>query len=156
MVTSNEVHHVTICVKDLDESLSFYRDLLGLEIWAEFNEGSFSSKKELGSYLGSGGEPQIRSVILQKGELVSGMVELFQWLTPSGKTVNKSTGMYERGMWVLAFTTTDIEQMYNKLSENGIEFITDLTSLDAGGFGKVRGFFCLDPDGVVVEFVEYP
>jgi lactoylglutathione lyase len=151
MVKSSEVHHVGICVKDLDKSLAFYRDLLGLEVWAEFE----LSGKQFKTFYGLDEEPHFKAVVLKRTDVETGLLELYQWLKPSGKPTGKALEFGDRGLFWLAFTATDIDRMYEKLVENGVEFVSKLMPLDCGDLGTVRAFVCRDPDGVLVEFAEY-
>ena len=150
MISIKGLHHVVIAVKDLDKSLAFYRDLLGLRVWLDVEIGS----EELGTFWGVGGKPRIHSVVLQKDDVEGGMIELCEYLFPPGKPTGKATEIYGRGLQCVSFSTSDVEGLYNQLLKNGVEMISKLMPLGVEGLGTIRAFLCRDPDGVIVEIFE--
>ncbi len=50
----------------------------------------------------------------------------------------------------------DIVATYDQLKANGVDFVSDPVYFDLGEDGKLGVVFFLDPDGNVLELVDYP
>jgi catechol 2,3-dioxygenase-like lactoylglutathione lyase family enzyme len=139
-------HHVGITVSDIDRSVGFYRDVLGLELQSRGEmSGEFISK-----VVGVPGT-HIKSAYLTVGDLT---LELFQYVAPKGGRQRASLRQFDVAHYHLAFQVDDIEDAYRTLTAKGVKF-SDVPQYVAEGENKGLGAIYLwDPDGVALEFIQ--
>jgi catechol 2,3-dioxygenase-like lactoylglutathione lyase family enzyme len=144
------IHHTGFTVSDLDRSLHFYRDLLGLEVVAE--------QEKQGGYLAAiVGYPDahVRMAHLR----VPGadhVVELFQYLAPAGDAVG-TIEPRNVGSPHLCFVMDDLPALYERLRASGIEsFFSPPVEVDTGINAGGLALYLRDPDGIPVELFQPP
>ena len=116
------IDHVALIVKDMDRSLKFYSDMLGLEILHD-GRGEAGDKK---SFLG-----------IKDKSLVA--------LT---ENTGKKTGQnQEQSVSHIAFRVNELEKAKDRLLTRGIEF----TEIKNNTMGKPVAYHFLDPDGFELE-----
>ena len=137
-----EVRHVRIVVKNMENSLKFYRDILGFEIIRDMDEqgGYINNMLSLDGV-------QVRTVKLSAG-MGNTLIELLDFKSHSD---NEIRNFYTIGASHVALTVDNLEDLYKHLSENNIKFnAPPQKSPD----GLVKVTFCDDPDGTPIELVE--
>ena len=135
--------HTGIVVSDMERSLKFYRDLIGLKVVKDFSEkGDY-----IDSILGLSGV-HLRMVKLVTDD--GSMIELLQYLSHPNQPPIKS-GICDLGCSHVAFTVDNIDEEYRRLSEKGVKF-NCAPYISPDGYAKVT--FCHDPDGTSIELVE--
>ena len=141
------LHHVGITVKDLDASIRFYHDLLGLEF---SNEPSpWFDAPDLGPAVGVPGAA-LRQVSLRLGETT---LELLEYKSPPSETTGPlSSNSF--GASHVAFLVDDIHEAKAELEAKGIEFYSDVNVVDDGVLAGWRWVYFQDPDGYPLELVE--
>jgi catechol 2,3-dioxygenase-like lactoylglutathione lyase family enzyme len=141
------LHHVGITVRDLDVSIRFYYDVLGLEF---SNEPSpWFDGKELGHAVGVAGAA-LRQVSLLVGDTV---LELLEYRHPPSTTA-RPLKSNDRGASHVAFLVDDIEAKKAELEAKGIEFFSPVNVVDEGVLAGWRWVYFSDPDGYPLELVE--
>jgi len=138
------IHHVGIVVNEMERSLVFYRDLLGLKVISDSR--AFGKEMDVGVGLKN---VQLRVVYLQTGNT---RVELLQYYSPPSKPLSTDARANDIGVGHLAFITFDIEKAYTWLSEKGVKFLSR-PQTDSDGSKWV---YFQDPDGAILEFVQLP
>ena len=143
--------HVGITVRDLDQSVRFYHDLLGLEIVTE--PSPWFEGPELGDGVGVPGAA-LRQVCLRLGDT---MIELLEYRTPPSPT-ERPLLSNRIGASHVAFQVGDIRAAKAELEEAGVEFYSDVNVVDDGVLAGWRWVYFADPDGYPLELVEnaYP
>ncbi|MDT5081072.1 MAG: lactoylglutathione lyase [Mycobacterium sp.] len=139
------VHHTGLCPADIEQSLRFYRDGIGLTVLADFTMDA-----DLEPLLGRR-TSHVRAVFLGSPDSPqSGTLEL---LDPGGSDIReepKGSGTPHRGMFLLSFVV-DVADVLRRLAD-----------LDVGGEPRtmttVGGTTAtvVDPDGVTVELLSGP
>lgn len=138
------VRHFGIVVNDIEKSLHFYRDLLGLQIQRDMiEEGEF-----IDTILGLQ-NVKVRTVKMG-GENGNTLVELLQYESHAGKK-RENYEIFDLGVSHIAFTVEDVNEEYKRLKERGIAFTYE-PQISPDNKAKVT--FCFDPDGVPIELVE--
>ena len=147
----SEIHHAAIRVKDMEKSLAFYRDLLGMTVVVDTDLYG----KELEIFCDSPGI-RLRTVILQQGEKPTGMVELMTFYFPSDvKPFSSDTALPDvGGLFALSFQVDDVDVDYERLKEKGVIFLSDPRVLDVPPLGSLKVAMLRDPDGVLVELMQ--
>jgi catechol 2,3-dioxygenase-like lactoylglutathione lyase family enzyme len=141
------LHHVGLTVKDLDASIRFYHDVLGLEF---SNEPSpWFEGEGLGQAVGVPGAA-LRQVSLLLGDT---MFELLEYKSPPSETAGPLKSNSLGGSHV-AFFVDDIEAKKAELEAKGIEFYSDVNHVDDGVLAGWRWVYFEDPDGYPLELVE--
>ena len=137
------VRHVGIVVVDLDRALRFYRDLLGLGVVREMDEG--------GEYLARlMNLPGASARTVKLAAPGGGMVELLRFTSHPG-AVGPEPSAAAPGCSHVAFTVPDLEALHERLAAAGVRFhAPPQTSPDGGA----RVAYCRDPEGTIVELVE--
>jgi catechol 2,3-dioxygenase-like lactoylglutathione lyase family enzyme len=141
-------YHTVINVRDLDESIAFYR-LLGWEIlndrrdveWPDFVAGLFGMKRAKG-----------RGVLMNLPADPDGpMLDLIQWIEPreTFPSVPPADGAIPR---IIAFRTRNVHAAYAALKEKGVRFTREMFSHEE--LGVVGSCFCYDPNGNIIELIE--
>jgi len=137
------IRHTGIVISNLEKSLHFYRDLLGLKIERDMlEEGEFidsiSNLKNV----------KVRTIKMSADD--GNLVELL-WYKSHPRKPNRAKEICATGVSHIAFTVEDIDYEYKRLKEKGIKFhCPPQISPD----NKAKVTFCCDPEGNLVELVE--
>jgi catechol 2,3-dioxygenase-like lactoylglutathione lyase family enzyme len=141
------LHHVGITVKDLDASIRFYHDVLGLQF---SNEPSpWFDAPELGPAVGVAGAA-LRQVSLLLGDTT---LELLEYKSPPSET-SEPLRSNNLGASHVAFLVEDIVAKKAELEAQGISFYSDVNVVDEGVLAGWRWVYFEDPDGYPLELVE--
>jgi catechol 2,3-dioxygenase-like lactoylglutathione lyase family enzyme len=144
-----EIHHVSLNVMDLERSLKFYRDVLGLE-------PLFQPEDVMGPGFGKAARidgAKIRYSVLRVGDGTS-LVWLIQFLTPGAKPSKQR--VYDTGAPHIAFRVDDIDEVKAKLESKGVKFNSEPIRVGDGPLNGSSFVYFPDPDGVVLEIFEEP
>lgn len=141
------LHHVGITVRDLDASIRFYHDVLGLGF---SNEPSpWFDSEGLGKAVGVPGAA-LRQVSLKLGDTT---LELLEYKSPPSETT-KPLLSNNLGASHIAFLVDDIHAKKAELEAKGIEFLSDVNVVDEGVLAGWRWVYFYDPDAYPLELVE--
>jgi catechol 2,3-dioxygenase-like lactoylglutathione lyase family enzyme len=136
------VRHTGIVVKDLKASLDFYIKQLGFSIKIQADEDSAFIDTILGL---NNSDLTTVKLTLHNGA----MIELLDF--KAHKNNIHKTQIVDTGPTHMAFTVDDLEQTYQKFSQDGIEFIS---SPQVSPDGNAKVAFCSAPEGTYIELVE--
>jgi glyoxylase I family protein len=148
---SNElraIHHAGLVVSDLDRSIYFYHDILGLPFANEPTPWFEGPSLEAGV-----GVPQarLRQVCFWVGD--SSQMELIEYDSqPSfngGPVPNN-----HRGAAHVCFRVDDIVAKKAELEARGVRFYSPINVVDEGPLAGWRWCYFSDPDGLALELVE--
>jgi lactoylglutathione lyase len=144
------VHHAGHTVADMERSLGFYRDLLGLSVYDdEVLEGP-----EISEMIGIE-NAKLRAVFLT----VDGkrpFVELIEYYTPQGRQLTGDERPPDIGNAHFSFLVADIHEAKRALESKGVTFAGAPLYADEGVFKGEWAAYCYDPDGMVVELWSLP
>tara|TARA_B100001971_G_C18028316_1_gene451190 strand:+ start:150 stop:596 length:447 start_codon:yes stop_codon:yes gene_type:complete len=134
--------HTGIIVKNMKESLYFYRDILGLEVIQEFFDDSEYINKITGIT-----NANVHAIKLKSEDET--ILEIIEYTNHPTELVDQE--IYNAGACHVAFQVKNINEVYAILKEKNVEVISEPV-LSSEKIAKV--FFCLDPNKVRIEIVE--
>lgn len=140
-----ETRHVGINVADMDRSLHFWRDVMGLQVEVDaWEEGDYiDTLQNL-----TGVKVHMVKLRAPDGSLIELLEDVAHPTAPPAPARNR---LCDRGIRHIAFTVADVEESYRILCEEGCEVLgKPITSPD--NYAKV--FFSRDPEGNLLEIVE--
>lgn len=144
------IYHVGLTVSDLDCSIAFYRDILGLEFQGEiFMEGEETDK------MFRRANCKARVAYLNGSKAIEAPpVELIQFV--DSKIHKEQSDLFTTSISEVCFYTDDIDSVYKTLIENHVECLSEPQHFDfrADGFGESRAFYFRDPDGIILEMMQ--
>ena len=137
--------HTGFVVRDLEKSVAFYKDVLGLEVLGRYERRGEFIEKVLGF---AGGHLEVAFLNMGDGH----NLELIQYhVPPSGEPVVERNDL---GASHLAFYVEGIEELYENYAGKGMRFINSPTPLLQNGKVVRKALYAQDPDGNWLEFVE--
>jgi catechol 2,3-dioxygenase-like lactoylglutathione lyase family enzyme len=141
-------HHTSFTVANLDQSLAFFRDLLGLEVLfvRDIDAAYF------GRIVGLPG-CKCKAALLRIPES-NHHIELFQYLTPAGQAC--SSRPCDPGSSHLSLVTDDLPALYQRLHAKGVHFVSEPVLIDSGPNCGGYGVYVRDPNGILLEFFQPP
>lgn len=148
-----DIWHTSFTVADMDRSIHFYRDLLGLPLRHEQEQCNEYTRKFVGY-------PDAHLRVAQfdvpngSGRRSGHVIELVQYLAPEGEPVHPER--YQPGAAHLAFQVEDTWGLYRRLSAEGVHFISEPVDITAGINKGGATVYLEDPDGNTLEFVTAP
>lgn len=138
------IHHSSITVRDLDRSVDFYGNVLGLPLLYTAEGGGEEVSRGVGV-----SEAQVRIAMFEVGE---DLLELIEYVHP--KTEPAGLRPCDVGSMHVAFRVTDIHQVYEDLRGKGVKFNAPPIETTEGPLkGWIWAYFS-DPDGAQLELVE--
>ena len=144
------IYHVGLTVSDLDRSIAFYRDILGLEFQGEiFMAGEETDR------LFRMKDTKARVAYLNGSKAIEAPpIELIQFVDNKVKKVKGN--LFTTSISEVCFYTDDIERVYNSLIENHVECLSEPQYFDfrENELGESRAFYFRDPDGIVLEMMQ--
>ena len=137
------IRHTGIVVTDMEKSLEFYRDLMGLKPVMDFAE-----KGRFIDTISNAGGIDLRMVKLIAED--GSMIELLHYVSHPQPERGENK-LYETGPTHVAFAVDDVDKTYADWSGKGVKCNSaPVVSPD----GKAKVFFCQDPDGTYLEIVQ--
>lgn len=138
--------HTGLQVADLERSLGFYRDLLGLELYAT-RVAAEPYMEELVGYPGV--ELHVAFLRLPGTEHV---LELLEYRNVPRTAVD--TGTANPGTAHICLAVEDLTGLHRALADSGIEFVSDPVIVTAGANEGRMVVYAKDPDGIRVELLQ--
>ncbi|CAN5758884.1 VOC family protein [soil metagenome] len=147
-MTLKAVHHTGLVVRDLDRSIYFYHDLLGLPFANEPTPWFEGPVLENG--VGVPGAT-LRQVCLWVGEIST--LELIEY----GNRPDESTRPVPNnhmGAAHVCFRVDDIAAKKAELEAAGVQFYSEVNVVDEGPLEGWRWVYFSDPDGLALELIQ--
>jgi catechol 2,3-dioxygenase-like lactoylglutathione lyase family enzyme len=141
------VHHKGITVSNLERSIDFYHEVLGLELVTE--PSPVFSGEVLSNGVGIPGT-SLKLALLKAGDAT---VELLQYYSPDSP-IDRPMPQNALGAQHVAFLVDDIDASVKALEAKGIKFFSPVNVVDDGLLAGWRWVYFSDPDGVALELVE--
>ena len=158
---SGGIFGTVIGVKDIDESLKVYQDILQYDKIVYDKTGTFEDFKGI-----PGGDKEFRRVLLKHTDIKSGafspffgesVIELVQVLNREPKDIYEGRIWGDPGFIHLCFDINGMDEMREKVKSVGFPFTVDsATAMDTFDMGEAAGNFAYiqAPEGTLIEFVE--
>jgi catechol 2,3-dioxygenase-like lactoylglutathione lyase family enzyme len=143
------IHHTSFTVADMDRSLGFYRDVLGMEVLFD-QEGTAAYLARITGFPGA----RLRIVHLRLARGSDHVLELMQYREPVGRPISGQT--CDLGSAHLSFLTDDIVAAHEHLIAHGTRVRSEPIPITAGRNRGGFGFYFLDPDGTTLELFQAP
>ena len=140
-------HHHGFTVSDVQRSVAFYRDLLGLELVR------ISERRNLPSYDQIiGHENSALKVAILQHPVGDFILELVEYENPKGQQRELDNPFV--GSSHLAFEVDDVDAVYASLREAGFAAINPPVDVERDGAVVARAMYALDPDGISIEMFQ--
>jgi len=143
------IQHFSFTVSNLDETLHFFVDLLGLPASAVMEPRGERLDK-----LYQLQEVSQRLAVVRTPN--NDVIHLIEYLSPRGEPINTKT--CNPGVAHIAFEVDDIQQMYDDLTAAGVEF-NHPPYWGGQKIEDIKGWgvcFLKGPDGIPVELMQAP
>ena len=147
-----DLRRTTLVVRDIDASLAFYRDALGLEV---IYDNLIRTPRDAAD--DDAADRSLRLVFLRANDDYIGIVGLLEYRKPRKPAAHQGAEPFSTGSIVLLFNSEDLDTTFAKarnvpgvrvLSEPSL---TRYPSYDGSGMISVNVSVLTDPDGFVVE-----
>ncbi len=129
-----ELDHIGIAVKNLDEAIKFYRDILGLEL-VEVEEVP---------------EEKVKIAMFKAGSVY---IELLQGLSEDS-AISKYIAKRGEGIHHIAIRVENVDTLTKELKEKGVRIVYEEPKLVSGGKRKINFIHPKATHGVLLEILE--
>jgi catechol 2,3-dioxygenase-like lactoylglutathione lyase family enzyme len=156
-----QIFHINVNCSDLERSLEFYKRI-GFSEVIDFNAqtesadsgGAALGEPQLGPALGLPAGTPARARMLMLGDNPrSARLDLIEW-QDTDRTTPPYDSLTRLGIARICLRVRDIDEAYREMLAANARPFTEPTLIDMGG--SRQKFFCAyDPDGTVVEFMEF-
>ncbi len=140
------VSHFGIQVADLDRSIAFYRDVLGLELIAHWVRDQ-EYIQELVGYPGV--ELQVAVFRFPNSE---SFLEVLEYRNVEKAAIDTSTA--NPGTAHFCVYVPDLDALHERLVAAGVRFVSGIKSPTVGPNKGAKAIYMIDPDGIRVELLE--
>ena len=144
------VSHIAICVRDMDKSLAFYRDILGMKVDKDQIEDTTR-----------GGLPHTykhrrktrRTVHVRYGDGHT-IPSLVLTSHPGEAADGQPIKLDQIGISHLSFTVKDVKALGEELVAKGVKLAAPMDAFK-NPQGQVSSIFVYDPDGILLQFDDH-
>lgn len=136
------IRHVGVVTENIEKSVTFYQNILGMVIFEDSIHDHFSLNKVMRTK-----NTKIRIVRL-KCKKKETTLELLKWISPKSPQKKKINSI---GITHFAVNVNNINLIYKKLRKNKYKI---LSKPQLAYKKKVKYMFCISPENTYIEFVE--
>jgi lactoylglutathione lyase len=144
----DELHHVGLTVADIERSIIFYRDLLGMKL---VGRRACVDADYVAQQTGYEGVRLSVASFRVQGESQQSM-EVVEYLNHTGEPANPATN--RPGTTHLCITVDDLQLAYEDLKAKGVEFKSEPVTITAGPNEGGLVVYFYDPDGYTLEMFQ--
>lgn len=145
-----EVMHIGLTVSDMEKSIAFYRDILGLKFIGELiMEGRETD------LLFARKNCKVKVAYLNGSDnIIAPPIELIQFINENAQS--DASNLAKTSISEICFKVDDIDTAYKHLLDNNVECLSEPQQFDFSkfGFGKSKALYFKDPDGIILELME--
>ena len=141
------VDNFAFAVSNLDRSLEFYRDLLGLEVILRKVWDEEYVRKMVGYPSSS-----LDIALLRLPGDDSAILELIEYQHPRGTP--RDIQLPTPGNAHMTFLDDDLDGTYRRLREAGVEFISEPVAITVGPSTGRTAVYMRDPDNIFLELIQ--
>jgi catechol 2,3-dioxygenase-like lactoylglutathione lyase family enzyme len=143
---ASAISHIAICTRDMEKSLAFYRDMLGMRVLADGmtdpTEGgrlhnyqqARQTRRRVSLSFGAGLKPTL-TLTSHPGEAIAGA----------------PLKLDQMGITHFSFTVSDPQALMDELLAKGATLGGPREAF-TNAQGRVRSFYVYDPDGILIQF----
>lgn len=143
---ASAVSHIAICTRDMERSLAFYRDILGMQVLADGPtdptessrlqnyQQARQSRRRVSLSFGKGKKPTL-TLTSHPGEAIAGAPLKLDQL----------------GITHFSFTVPNTEALLEALLARGVQLGGPREAF-TNAHGRIRSFYVYDPDGIIIQF----
>jgi catechol 2,3-dioxygenase-like lactoylglutathione lyase family enzyme len=147
------VWHFSFTVSDIDQSIAFYRDILGMEL-VHTQEGNNAYTRRLVGYPDAHIRVAMFKTPADTCSPSSHVLELVEYVAPAGTAIDTST--VNVGSAHMAFVVDDITATYETWRQQGVRFKSDPVAIEEGINQGGYTVYFLDPDDITLEIIQPP
>jgi|SRR5690606_18855227 glyoxylase I family protein len=133
IIQGGGLHHIALQARDWEQSLQFYRDMLGMDVALEFADG----------------DPPRKVALLDMGD--GSLIELFE---PRPTSPKPGSPAPNDPVIHFALVTTDLHAALERVRQAGYEITLEPESLSLAGKMNVTIAFFKGPNGEEIEFFQ--
>ncbi len=144
-----EIHHIGLTVENIETSVHFYRDILGLTL--------IRRREVDAEYVGrqTGYPGVVLSVASFKATPESSQsIEMVQYRSHAGEKSNTSTN--RPGNTHLCFQTSDLRSAFEELRSQNVRFRSEPIQITEGPNKDGLVVYLYDPDNYIIELFQPP
>ena len=141
------IHHIGITVKNLEKTVEFYRDVIGLKMIEPPTKPSAESNH---------GQPVgVKDAVIRicLFEIAEGQIVEFLEYQPTSP-IETPMPMNALGAHHIALLVDNMDDYVKKLENDNIEFLYKPLTIKGGYFKGIKWVYFKDPDGIIVELIE--
>ncbi len=144
------VAHVGLTVSNMDRSIAFYKDVLGLAFQGEILMNGPETAALFHRDVCSARVAYLKGTTAVQ----SPPIELIQFLDQPIQS--QKADLFKTSISEVCFSTNDIDGDYKRLKKAGVQFLSEPQTFDSTqyGFGKSRAVYFRDPDGIILELIQ--
>ena len=140
------ISHIAVCVRDLDKSLVFYRDILGMTVnFDAIQDTRGGSRTQTYKH-----QRETRRVAHLNWD-ESQEPYLVMTCHPGGQTDGNPIKLDQVGVSHFSFTVDDLPGLAEELLAKGVDIPGGIDTFK-NAQGNLTAFYALDPDGILVQF----
>ena len=145
-----EIMHVGITVSNIENSIKFYRDILGLTLKGQ----AVMEGKETDALFAMNNCKVKIAYLNGSDNIMSPPIELLEFV--NNKTIKDKPQLNKISISEICFRVDNIEKVYKHLIDNNVEYLSEPQEFDftAYGFSKSKALYFKDPDGIILELME--
>jgi catechol 2,3-dioxygenase-like lactoylglutathione lyase family enzyme len=143
------LNHVSVTVRDMERSLAFWRDGLGLPLTGR----GVVEREHLDRIVG------LEQTVIEWAELAlpRGMIELFRYVRPPGADLTRPHRPNDPGSVHICLEVVGVDAILASLKQRGYASRSpSAVTIPDGDWAGWRDVYVESPDGVIVELSEGP
>jgi catechol 2,3-dioxygenase-like lactoylglutathione lyase family enzyme len=144
-----DLHHVGLTVSDIERSVRFYRDTLGMTLVRRRTADADYIGQQTGF---PGVRLEVASFQASPGSRQS--LEVVKYATHAGPPCEQATN--RAGCAHVCLVVSDLRAAYVSLREQGVRFKTEPVTITSGPNQGGLTVYLFDPDGFVIELFQPP
>ncbi len=140
----------TVIVRDMEKSVAFYRDLLGMDVFYEGHIGNPGASELMGMNISG-----LNMVVLNAEGAETGMIGLME-LVDADPPLKETdwTAVPKAGETILVIPTENMKALHQRMEEEGYTVATPPTKMEVPNRPEIHEMMARDPDGVIVNLTQ--
>jgi catechol 2,3-dioxygenase-like lactoylglutathione lyase family enzyme len=145
--------HASFTVKDIERTIHFYRDILGMDL-VHTQEQSNAYTRKLVQYPDANLKVAMFSFPGHSHHPSGHVIELIEYVSPPGEYVPPGTAHVRSGH--IAFVVENIHEYVKELKSKGVMFKSEVVPIEAGRNKGGYSVYFWDPDEITLELLQPP